>query len=180
MKTVSAFAGALAIGFGGSAMADLLHIDINQVFDENNPIALSFDFDGVSAHDYVEIKSIGIEIEHTFAGDIEFTVGSPGGVFNLADNEGGGDDLGGIYEFVQAGGSDNAWPVDGVGPYNANGWVAGPISGDGWNVQLNDTFGGDEGYVTAVWIDYNVVPAPGAMALLGLAGVAGMRRRRRA
>ena len=47
-----------------------------------------------------------------------------------------------------------------------------------WTLRIWDWAGGDPGSLGGWSIDYTPVPAPGALALLGLAGLAGARRRR--
>jgi hypothetical protein len=47
-----------------------------------------------------------------------------------------------------------------------------------WSVSIYDWAGGDFGSFTGWTLDVNLIPAPGAAAMLGLAGLAGIRRRR--
>ena len=142
----------------------------------------TFDFPDNPSGVVESIKSISIDISHTWAGDLDFTITTPGGgVFNLADNEGGSADLDGVYTFVQSGGSDSAWPSAGGGPYNANSWVDGPFEKNGWSYLIDDPVGGDGGTVRSITIEFNksAIPEPGsALALLGLGVVAAIRRRR--
>ena len=63
-------------------------------------------------------------------------------------------------------------------PIDLNALIAGKdITGD-WKLIIVDAAGGDIGALVEWSLDFSVVPAPGAMALLGLAGVVGGRRRR--
>jgi len=69
-----------------------------------------------------------------------------------------------------------------VGPYGTslNLLGLGVVNGT-WNLFVVDDVGGDIGAINGGWsITFSAVPAPGALALLGLAGLAGARRRRRA
>jgi hypothetical protein len=69
--------------------------------------------------------------------------------------------------------------VNGASQTFGNGTNVGIIVDQGetiGTVNLSDTGGGAEGI--ADWVVYEKIPAPGALALLGLAGVAARRRRR--
>ena len=70
--------------------------------------------------------------------------------------------------------------INSVEAFGASGNPIGLISTDGFNIHF-EAFSGDillngGGIVSIVWTQ---VPAPGALALLGLAGLCGTRRRRR-
>lgn len=180
--------GLLAGGFASTATADLLVVPINISWPASpgqGGATVGFDF----AIDVASIKSITLEITHTWQGDIDFNVTAPSGaVFALANSVGGSADLGVIgsglpgdeapYTFVEFG--SLGWGPLGGGIRGAEVWQAGPFAAVGWSVTINDPVGGDGGSIANVIIDYNPVPAPGALALLGLAGLAGRRRRRRA
>ncbi len=47
-----------------------------------------------------------------------------------------------------------------------------------WTLTITDNAGGDTGSLNGWTLHYKAIPTPGAAALLGLAGVAGLRRRR--
>ncbi|HWB19344.1 MAG TPA: proprotein convertase P-domain-containing protein, partial [Phycisphaerales bacterium] len=107
------------------------------------------------------------------------------------------------YTFVDSGGSNllTAATAAGAsaaipsGTYNrstsANTNVAGGVDNDGysvfagdnlagaWTLNIKDWGVGDTGTLGSwsITIDYTAAPAPGALALLGLAGVVGRRRR---
>ncbi len=180
--------GLLVGGFASTATADIAVIPIGVVWGPSPgtvSIAAGFDL----PVDALSIKSITIEITHTWQGDIDFNVIAPGGaVFELANSVGGSADLGILgtglpgdeapYTFVEVG--PLGWGPLGGGIRGAEVWQAGPFAAAGWLVSIEDPVGGDGGSVRSVIIDYNPVPAPGALALLGLAGLAGRRRRRRA
>jgi MYXO-CTERM domain-containing protein len=60
---------------------------------------------------------------------------------------------------------------------NLNALLAGKSITGTWTLTITDFAGGDTGALGEWCLDIGVVPAPGAMALLGLAGLAGRRRR---
>ena len=113
-------------------------------------------------------SEVHIDLTHNASG---FHFSADGSELNFADL--GPDDLsfgwgnsGGIFTF--SGGVDlsDAGPSDTFGT---------------WTVTLSDEFdasGIDHTYLQGSTITINKVPAPGALALLGLGGVAAMRRRR--
>jgi len=141
------------------------------------------------------IDSVMIGLAHSWADDIELTLMAPNGdLFVMTDDEGGNNNLGdgesllsGIasYTFVSPAGNgtwtdvngdfDNA-PIPG-GTYDAAVWFAGGYDAGDWTLTLNDDAGGDDGAVGDIKVSYTV-PTPGAVALLGLGGLAATRRRR--
>jgi len=146
--------------------------------------------------------------KHTWAGDIRMVlthvetnrsvvimdrvgqvVGTPTGV-------GDSSDLAGTYNFVSSGGASFAAaataagatvniPTGNYAPFSINSglsanlldFLQGPKAGT-WRVTISDNAGGDTGEVLGVTLTLFNVPAPGAAAVLGLAGLAGLRRRR--
>lgn len=127
------------------------------------------------------------------------------GLFATSTFGNGGDFLGGDYTFIESGAA-NDLPVTSTlvvnpapGTYNqtfagsanaAAQWVDGnlgisntplsSISGNAgvWTLRIYDWAGGDTGSLQGWSIDVSPVPAPGALALLGLAGLVGGHRRR--
>ena len=179
--------GLLASGFASTATADIQVVPINVTWSSTGGATVGFDF----AIDVASINSVTIDITHTWSGDLDFTLITPGGsVFDLATALGGNTDIGilgnglpgdeAAYEFVEVSGNGTGWGGLGGGTHQAEAWQSGPFAAVGWIVGITDNVGGDGGSVTNVTIDYTPVPAPGALALLGLAGLAGRRRRRRA
>jgi subtilisin-like proprotein convertase family protein len=142
------------------------------------------------------IDSISLDIAHTWGNDLLITLTSPtGDVFDLMNDEvdqggSGNFDMGLIaadgslanvatYNFVEAGGLDVWDDTSGVAPggtYNANSWASTGWDAGDWTLSVSDLVGGDGGAIGNVTIMYTI-PAPGALALLGLAGLAGRRRR---
>jgi MYXO-CTERM domain-containing protein len=144
----------------------------------------------------VSIDSIVVNIAHTWVGDLDMVVVGPGGTANLtllgsAAGFGPSNNLGSgaansfaltlPYTFAQAG---TAWPspsgtanISNVPVYAATSWIAGPQAAGNYTLTISDLAAGDGGFVNGWTINYTV-PAPGALALMGLAGVVGGRRRR--
>lgn len=143
------------------------------------------------------LDAVGIDIAHTWGGDLEMTLTSPtGDVFELmfddVDQGGSGNfDMGLVagdpslanvdrYTFVESGGLtvfDDTSGVAAGGTYDANTWFSGGYAAGDWTISIFDDAAGDATSIGSVELVYTV-PAPGALALLGLAGVAGRRRRR--
>ncbi|TVQ30292.1 MAG: hypothetical protein EA376_13565 [Phycisphaeraceae bacterium] len=123
------------------------------------------------------------------------------GLFNPGTFGNSGDFLGGDYTFVESGGSDlptstttavnppagtynqafgvgaGMWPDGGFSIFNT---PMGSISGGGgdWTLVIYDWAVGDAGALTGWTLNANLVPTPGAVVIFGLAGLAGLRRRR--
>ena len=144
------------------------------------------------------LKSVSLDIFHTWAGDISITLEHNGTTVTLLDrpgfpqtangiaddftNGGGG---AGLYAFVESGGL--TFPEVGgngslaEGAYNSQDTLQDFVGMDKqgtWTLTVGDGQGGDIGFVDGWHLTLNNVPAPGALALLGLAGLAGNRRRR--
>ena len=153
------------------------------------------------------VNNLGVSIDmaHTWAGDLEMTITSPMGTTVTLVNQVGdttpapggsgfGDSSGmsGNYTF-RDGGAD-FWAAAAAagfgtdvapGTYAASGFnnAASALSAlngesaDGmWTLTISDWGGGDTGSITG-WSLLNV-PTPGTAAVLGLAGLAGLRRRK--
>jgi hypothetical protein len=122
------------------------------------------------------------------------------GLFNTGTFGNSGDFTGGTYTFVESGGDNlpttstafsppagtynqafgvgaGMWPDGALGIFNTP--MSGISGGGGlWTLVIFDWAGGDPGALTGWTLNANLVPTPGAAALFGLAGLAGMRRRR--
>ncbi|MHC4808935.1 MAG: proprotein convertase P-domain-containing protein [Planctomycetota bacterium] len=190
MKRVLSAAAVAAVA--SVASADTVTVDYNVDSIDSGTVVS----DTIALPDVVSIDSITIDIAHTWGGDLEITLTSPtGDVFELmfddVDTSGSGNfDMGLVggsgaldnvapYEFVESGGLPEWDDSNGVAPagtYNANAWASGGWSAGDWTLLINDDAGGDPTSIGSVTIAYTI-PAPGALALLGLAGLAGRRRR---
>lgn len=145
----------------------------------------------------LSIKSITIQLAHTWGNDLDIYVDAPGfGLFDFdlmfvetAIGGSGNFDLGvvannstlaNVADYTWVGAGPNNWiaPHSPSGTYNANSWINGPIGAGTYTLHIGDTIGGDGGAVGTWTIVYNPIPGPGALALLGLAGLVGTRRRR--
>ncbi len=198
MKTKLALGAAVVLLAATPAMADLFVAPVNFSWPNNQsngaaPLhSFNFNLPGV-----VSVKSITLDISHSWGNDLRLIVTGPAGeTFNLMDGEvsvggSGNFDLGflpaditlgnaGPYTFVDIGGGSPSWANGHALPgiYDANAWHPGPMAAGAWVLDIWDTVGGDGGSIGVMTIDYNPIPAPGVVALLGVAGLASRRRRR--
>ncbi|MEM8680989.1 MAG: hypothetical protein AAGF97_16715 [Planctomycetota bacterium] len=134
------------------------------------------------------VKSITIDISHTWQGDIAFDVVSPSGVTTIIAFEGGSADLGVVgdgtladvapYTFAPPTMASGVWAALGGGSSIPSGFPSGAGAGT-WTFNITDDASGDGGAVGTISIDYNVVPEPvfgiGAL-LIGLCGLLRFRR----
>ena len=136
--------------------------------------------------------NVGINLTHTFDGDLEIYIISPlGTTVLLSDNRGGSGDNFTNTIFDDEAGTSIA---GGSSPFTGSFIPESPLSAlDGentlglWTLRFIDTAGGDAGTLLgwSVTIDGNAppssVPEPGTLSLLGIAGLAliGIRRRRK-
>lgn len=140
-------------------------------------------------------------LSHTWVGDLQVVLFAPDGTgHNILVRPGfvgagfgsDGDLTGGDYTFVESGGS--AFPTAGAvagGTYNQSFgiWASGTgnvfntpmgsiAGGSGlWTLRIYDWAGGDVGELSGWTLDYDAVPTPGVLALIGMAGLAARRRR---
>jgi hypothetical protein len=146
----------------------------------------------------LDFKSLNLDILHTWVGDLNITLthkdsgtqllitdrpGVPGSTFGNSDN------LDGLYSFQDgfaplpetSGGGSLPGVID-PGSYGAEGGSFSIFNGldkfGTWSLVITDNAGGDTGELFGWDIVLNNVPAPGALALIGLAGLVGGRRRR--
>ena len=122
------------------------------------------DTDGImtltsAVFDTADYVSLAIFIASTGYEDADWITITMGGVelFNL-----GGTDDGGLAMETAAG----SWIV-----------VEGAVSGGALEIAFASNSGSEAVYIDAIVIEGAAIPAPGALALLGLAGLAGRRRR---
>lgn len=180
-----------AASIAAIASADMVTVDYN-VDSVNSGVVVE---DTISLPSIASIDSVAIDIAQTWGGDLEMTLTSPTGdvftfMFDEVDSSGSGNfDMGLVpgdgslanvdaYTFVETGGlTEYAEDFAPGGTYNANAWASGGWDAGDWTLLINDDAGGDDTSIGSVTITYTI-PAPGAIALLGLAGIAGGRRRR--
>lgn len=137
---------------------------------------------------------IYLDIDHTWVGDLVIRLDGPGGAGVVlldrpgvpASGFGNSDNLAGIYRFEMGG---LAFPevLGGVGGIVAPDIYAPVDSFDRfhntqkegvWTLTITDNAGGDTGVLREWGFGVTNIPAPGALALLGLGGLAAARRRR--
>jgi len=171
-------------------------------------VDITFNVSGTSIGNSLENVSLTWTPAHTWAGDIVAVLTAPNGdnvhvmarlASGTTNGAGESSDLLGTYRFFDAGASfltAGAAVAGGLpiapgdyGRYTTLGGTTVPaadadgysvFTGDNlngtWTLRLSDWAGGDVGTVSASSI--TIVPTPGAMALLGLGGLAAARRRR--
>lgn len=152
--------------------------------------------------------NVTVDIAHTWAGDLTMKLQSPSGTLislvsragyaEPADDGSGccgeSSDLvfGNIYTFDDAAasssetmGSGGEDPIasfslfsSGFGTDHGLTSLNGESSAGVWTLYIGDGAAGDVGVFDGFTLSLSGVPAPGALALLGLAGLAGTRRRR--
>ncbi|MCA9290757.1 MAG: hypothetical protein KDA25_06490 [Phycisphaerales bacterium] len=191
MKKVLALAAMAALT--SAASADVYNASYNvDSIDSGQVVLDTFALGAVAS-----IDSIAIDIAHTWGGDLEIVLTAPNAdtfilMFDDVDQGGSGNfDMGlaagsgalanaATYTFVQSGGltvfDDSSGFAPG-GTYDANSWSTGGWAAGDWTLSIFDDAGGDVTSIGKVSIAYTV-PAPGAIALLGIAGMVRGRRRR--
>ena len=128
----------------------------------------------------VDIDYVNQFGDSSWASDLEFKITAPNGrqfIVGQADFNGGD----------PFGPQDAVWDFDGAqgqpdGHYTSThmpgAWVDGIPKGGAWNVMLAETWDGGVEY-NNISLTLLKIPAPGALALLGVAGLLGVSRRRR-
>jgi MYXO-CTERM domain-containing protein len=192
MRTIHAIAAAVPLTLCGFAQADTITSVLNTSWGDLDTGVVAFDT--ITINDAVaSIDAITLVIAHSYEADLDITVNGFS-EFDLMFNEGSGFSLGDglgtglanamTYTYVPIG-TGGAFTNFGVfdpnpsGMYEANAWNAGSfVANTDFTLVVGDLFQGDGGSVVSWSIDYTPLPGPGSLALLGLAGVAGGRRRR--
>ena len=193
MKSMIAIAATAAVA--GIASADTLVVPVNVEWPTSQTLFTTVSF---ALPDVVSIDSITIDMAHTWGAEliVAVTGDTNGSVFDLLNENNaansGNYDLGLVggsgalanvapYEFLETGtavGSiQSTGFLGGLSGLQANAWTGGALAADTYTLSISDTVVGDGGGIGNLTITYTI-PAPGAMALLGLAGLAGTRRRR--
>jgi len=177
-------AGLASVAVAGAASAEIMSFDIDGAYNANGYSFVSGIVDGGGG----TIISYGFSVDLTvywnegssyenWASECRLGVGlfnyggSPGYVWS-----------GGITSAAGASTVGGSYTVSGItgGSYIASyGFAASASFGFMAYSSWNDGTGMDAGTLSGTgWINVEAVPAPGAIALLGLAGLAGRRRRR--
>ena len=170
MKRMAMLAAAATLGIGASAMADgqfIAGIDISGWGDLSKA---EVDLGGGMK---VQVTGIGWDmtlnaIDGAWFSDATFYFGAPNQDPVLFLTPGAGVNESGEMFFS----SDGIIKLEDVGilPIQLDGGVLQlEMSTLGWDVTVRD--GG------VIWVQYNIIPAPGALALVGLAGLVSRRRR---
>ena len=199
MKIFHSFSIALVASFCiaiSSAKADMVTIDFD-LEGWGGAAEIVVNNVGVALPDVASIDAVTIQLSHSWASDIVFTLTSPtGDVFTLAQNNGSGDDLGdggdllaGVanYVFVDPVNTNGTWddalasPIP-AGTYDAQTWQTGGWAAGNWLLFLEDNAGGDTGALGSISIAFTTVPVPEPCSVAWLSCVAMglvIRRRRR-
>ena len=168
-------ASASALALAGSSNADTIQFDYN--IEDFGDAAANVVTEVFSLPEVASINSVSIELSHSYAGDILFSLAGPDGdVYSFFNGSGAAVDFGNgteflsgleTYTFVDVGGaagfpSFDVNPVPG-GTYLALAWGDGSAAGD-WTLTLDDRFNADDGAIGSIVIDYtlssDVVPVP--------------------
>ena len=197
MKKLFLASALVAMLMATSANADTFTLPLNvDSIDNTTVVNESFSLGEVDS-----VKSISLDLAHTWGGDLQITLTAPDGstyvpVFAPTDQTGSGNfDLGVVagdsslanvatYTFVESGGLTVFDDTSGVAPsgiYDAFAWGPGNHAAGVWNLLIDDTVGGDPTSVGNFVIDFNTsaIPEPTTFAVLvGLTGLAVSRRRR--
>lgn len=145
-------------------------------------------------------KNLYIDFAHTWVGDLQITLThkDSGTTVSLLDRPGFPDstfgvnvDLDGLYQFqddanqtlqqaaIDAGNAGETFLPGGTfAGLESLSAFEGLDKAGVWSLNITDNAGGDTGALRAWGFTVNNVPAPGALALLGIAGLTGARRRR--
>ena len=183
-KTITAMAVGSVLGLAGSALAsgsETFNLgDFTLGADESAETSVTL---SENAKDVIGIE-VSFDYEEptedfSWASDLAISLTDPdGGTFVLGGLGAPNDDFPNPYAFQ---GSDS----DAPGFYEETGysevWADSPKSKGEWTIELTNTYGFDSNpnNYNDVTITFNKVPAPGALALVGAAGLCGIRRRRR-
>ena len=195
MKAKSALIASIAtVGIASSAMADSVSNNTPGGWASTGSYSTVIVLPAVTS-----IDSIVVNFAHTVSSDLDISITGPGGAsFDLWNNNGFFNNFGtsasndlavnlpaaywwgqtGIPNSTYFSGSPDPIPSGQANQIAANTWTGGALPAGNYTITMSDTVGGDGANILGWTINYTAVPTPGAMALLGLAGMVGRRRRR--
>ena len=191
----------------GVASADFSGSGSGFAFPDNDPAGASSDIVvSLAPNEIISDVSVTLTgLSHTWVGDLNASLIGPGGTIDLmfrtgdaqGDCCGDSSDLGGDYTFADggadwwaaaasAGGADiipggTYAPTTILGaPQSFAGTFGGTTTNGTWTLQISDEAGGDLGSLGSWTLNItSVVPEPSSLAVLGLAGLGMLYRRRR-
>ncbi len=202
MKKILAMTAGLAMAAGAMANTPGSVSGAGGAIPDNGGPANPFT-SSVSAPGAISITGVSFSgLSHTWCGDLIMTLTGPGAgnSFTFFYRPGqtsatavgqNGDFLAGnTYSFSDGGAAWNTGTVIPSGNYapilsafapaqsiNSFAGLDGSTAGT-WTLSISDNAGLDTGSLNGWTLNYKAIPTPGAAALFGLAGVAGLRRRR--
>ena len=185
-KILAASAG---LALAGAALANSYN-GAGYSFVDNSTVSSS-----VNVADNFTIADVSVtlnNITHTWVGDLVITLSNGSTSVDLIARPGftgtgfgSSGDLNGTYTFVDGGAAfpttltgTQIVPAGSYAPVTPLSAFAGQSSSGNWTLSVQDNAAGDTGALGSWTLNLTAVPTPGAAALLGLAGVAGLRRRR--
>lgn len=177
-KTVALTAAGSLVALGGAAFAQEQSYDISWIVEAHDiGIVIGPSFDIVSDLEVtgwsLEVDYVNVFGDSSWMSDLELKLTNDDGDWVVGQNDfDGGDPFGPedeIWDFDGAGGQPS-------GHYSHTSDFGGP-AGD-WNVMLAESWDGGVEYNNMI-LTLHQIPAPGALALLGVAGLVGGRRRRK-
>ncbi len=184
-KTVALTAAGSLVALGGAAFAGGGHL-LEQIVDLGDWVvdahdigivigpSIDFTADFLVTEWHFDVDYVNQFDDSSWASDLEFKVTNAEGDWVVGQQAfDGGDPFGP---------EDEIWDFDGAdsqptGPYSHDSVHAGGAAG-GWNVMLAESWDGGVEY-NNMTLTLHGIPAPGALALLGVAGLVGGRRRRK-
>lgn len=194
---------AATAGLACASVALATPVDADWIFQGQGFTIPDSNSDGISSTITVDVHApigevwVDLDITHTWVGDLVVTLTGPNGqVVDLinrpgvpASTFGNSSDLGGIYTFrdgsapIPESGTPTVVPMGtyGPAPESANSFASAYNGSDkfgDWTLTISDNAGGDTGVLNGWTLYINKIPTPGTIALAGLAGLVGIRRRR--
>ncbi len=202
MNRAFALAAVAGLAVASSALAVPVDKNYSRSYEVPLPLADAAAAPGVTTSN-LTVNDIGliatmdyvyVDITHTWVGDLQITLSGPGGAsVSLIDRPGvpqsffgNSDDLNGVYFFEMgglvfpelAGGAGGIVAPDIYAPADNFSRFFNTQKQGEWTLTITDSAAGDTGVLRAWGFGVTNIPAPGALALMGLGGLAAARRRR--